>query len=81
MIKVHFFDDKQDMSKVKKNVSLINADSQITAKILSENIGISVRKIETNISKLRKTGIIRRIGPAKGGHWEITGKSIQDNET
>ncbi|MCE5174432.1 MAG: winged helix-turn-helix transcriptional regulator [Bacteroidales bacterium] len=56
-------------------VSLINADPHISAKILSENIGISVRKIETNISKLRKTGIIRRIGSPKGGYWEITNKT------
>ena len=43
----------------------------ISARDLSDIIGISQRKIEENISKLKKKGILERIGPAKGGHWEI----------
>ena len=27
--------------------------------------------MEYNIRKLREKGIIKRIGPDKGGHWEI----------
>ena len=32
---------------------------------------MSHRKIQENIKKLKLKGIITRIGPAKGGHWEI----------
>jgi len=43
----------------------------ISARELSDVIGISQRKIEVNISKLKKKGILERIGPAKGGYWKI----------
>ena len=46
----------------------------ISAKDLSDIIGISQRKIEENISKLKKKGIIKRIGSPKGGHWEVIKK-------
>jgi predicted HTH transcriptional regulator len=35
-------------------------------------IGISDRAIKKQISKLKVSGEIRRIGPAKCGYWEIT---------
>jgi ATP-dependent DNA helicase RecG len=34
-------------------------------------VGISARKVEQNIAKLKVKGILRRVGPAKGGHWEV----------
>lgn len=43
----------------------------ISAKDLSDIIGISKRKIEENISKLKKKELIKRIGSPRGGHWEI----------
>jgi ATP-dependent DNA helicase RecG len=46
-------------------------DPYITAKVLSEKVGISVRKIETNIRKLKESGYIKRIGSPKGGHWKV----------
>ena len=46
----------------------------ISARDLSDIIGISQRKIEENISKLKKKGILERIGPAKGGHWKVVEK-------
>ena len=45
------------------------------AKELSEHVGISSRKIEQNIGKLKELGLLRRIGPAKGGHWEVKNES------
>jgi predicted HTH transcriptional regulator len=33
--------------------------------------GISNRAVLKQIDKLKKSGILRRIGPAKGGHWEV----------
>ena len=46
----------------------------VSARDLSDIIGISQRKIEENISKLKKKGILRRIGPAKGGYWKVIKK-------
>jgi ATP-dependent DNA helicase RecG len=39
---------------------------------LSSIVGISQTAIENNVSILKKAGLLKRIGPAKGGHWEIT---------
>jgi ATP-dependent DNA helicase RecG len=38
---------------------------------LSESIGISRRAIINNTNKLKKKGLLQRIGPAKGGYWKV----------
>ncbi len=55
-----------------KIMEAMQKDPYISAIKLSEVVGISHRKIEANIAKLREKGLVRRIGPAKGGHWEIS---------
>ncbi len=52
-------------------VTLIREDPYVSAKKLAEKVGISSRKIEENIKKLKDKGVIARIGPAKGGYWKI----------
>jgi len=52
-------------------VQLISANQHVTASKLEKEVGISHRKIQENISKLKEKGILKRIGPAKGGHWEV----------
>ena len=42
-----------------------------SAKTLAGTVGISVRKIEVNLRKLRERELLKRVGPAKGGHWEV----------
>ena len=41
-----------------------------TDPVISENRPRDFR-IKYNIRKLREKGIIKRIGPDKGGHWEV----------
>ncbi|MCL2806206.1 MAG: winged helix-turn-helix transcriptional regulator [Treponema sp.] len=48
----------------------IRKNPKITAIALSSIVGISERKIEENIAKLRNLGIIQRIGSTRG-YWEI----------
>ncbi|SEM27239.1 ATP-dependent DNA helicase RecG [bacterium A37T11] len=52
-------------------ISAMKANAAITQTGLSVLVGISTTSIDNNIRKLRKMGIIKRVGPAKGGHWEI----------
>lgn len=52
-------------------VELINANQHITARELALEVGISHRKIQENIAKLKEVRILKRIGPAKGGHWKV----------
>jgi len=44
---------------------------KISAKKLSELVGISSRKIEENIKRLKEENIIERVGANKGGYWKV----------
>lgn len=57
-----------------KILELISLNQFITVKQMSKSVGISERKIKENIAKLKQKGILKRVGPAKGGHWEIIEK-------
>ncbi|ODS38212.1 MAG: hypothetical protein A7315_12785 [Candidatus Altiarchaeales archaeon WOR_SM1_79] len=55
----------------KKILTLVRTNPYVSKKEMSENIGISTTAIDKNISSLKKKGILKRIGPAKGGYWEV----------
>ena len=55
----------------KRILSLMQQNPSVSAQRLSEEIGISMRKIEENIRTLRERNKIERIGNAKSGHWEV----------
>ena len=46
-------------------------DKNLTIPELARLIGVTERSIERNIRKLQDQGLLRRVGPAKGGHWEV----------
>ena len=49
----------------------IRNNPNITLSEIAVKIGVSRRWIATNIKHLQDTGVVKRIGPNKGGHWEI----------
>ncbi len=52
-------------------IELIRADPSITTASLGERLGITRGAVLNRISKLKTRGRLRRIGPAKGGRWEV----------
>lgn len=38
---------------------------------LANQLEITAKGIEWQISKLKKMGVLERIGPARGGHWKV----------
>ena len=54
-----------------KILELIEGNPQITTHEMAAIIGIDRRNIHRNIKKLREQGVLCRVGPDKGGHWEI----------
>ena len=54
-------------------VSLIKDNPRHSAKSLADAIGISAKGIEKQLAKLKAQGVIRRVGPDKGGIWEVVG--------
>lgn len=57
-----------------KIVFLILEDEKISKNRMSEILNISDTAVDKNISKLKNLGIIKRVGFAKGGHWEVIEK-------
>ncbi|MDP2717209.1 MAG: ATP-binding protein [Candidatus Micrarchaeota archaeon] len=57
-----------------KILTAITRNPKITIPELSSIVAISERKIKENISKLKKKNLLARIGPDKGGHWQVTGE-------
>lgn len=57
---------------VEKIIFLIKNNLKITQSELSKKTGLSRRGVEKNIKNLKDKKLIKRIGPDKGGYWEIT---------
>ena len=38
---------------------------------MAEILAISEKGVEWQLSNLKAEGKIKRVGPAKGGHWEV----------
>jgi ATP-dependent DNA helicase RecG len=55
----------------KKILELIKENPYISKSELSKKVGISTTAVDKNIAKLKEKGLLNRIGPDKGGHWEI----------
>ena len=41
-----------------------------------QGIGITQKGIEWQIIRLKKDGILERIGPARGGYWKVIEKKL-----
>ena len=54
-----------------KILDILKQEEHLTIPELARLIGVTERSIERNIRKLQDQGLLRRIGPAKGGHWEV----------
>ena len=63
--------EKSSQKSSQKIIEIIKNNSQITTTEISGMLGITRRAVAKNIAKLQEEGIIKRIGPDKGGHWEI----------
>ncbi len=46
---------------------LIRADFRISTRTLAEKIGVSTTAMDKTLARLKNRGILRRIGPARGG--------------
>ena len=49
----------------------ISKDPSISTKELAGTYSLSERQVQRIMTRLKDKGIIRRVGPDKGGHWKI----------
>jgi ATP-dependent DNA helicase RecG len=63
----------QEMSEKmsEKVLELIKIDSKITTGILAKELNVTSKTIERAIKVLKSENKIERIGPDKGGYWQI----------
>ena len=66
---------KSSVKSSVKIIELIQQDKNITIPAIAESLGLTTRAVEKQLANLQKTGHVRRIGPDKGGYWEVTGKA------
>lgn len=57
-------------------LSLLSDNSEMTIPELAEALEITTRGVEKQLAKLRRNGRLRRIGPAKGGYWEVVERRL-----
>jgi Fic family protein len=58
-------------STQKAIIRLMIEQPTISAKAISENIGMSSRGVQKSIDVLKKRGLVERVGSAKGGRWLV----------
>ena len=59
-------------------IPIMRESPSITQTELSEYLQISVKAVEKQLKNLREEGIIRRVGPDKGGYWEVIQSDSQN---
>ena len=50
---------------------LILEQPTITTAHLAKQSGLSLSGVEKNVRQLKQAGLLKRIGPDKGGRWEV----------
>ena len=58
-------------------LKIIVKNPESTTQIMAEQINVSISTIEKNIAKLKKAGIIERVGSTKSGYWKIVSSDKQ----
>ena len=60
-----------DKKTDQKIISIMKSMPDVTLAELANATGLSVAGVRWNIRKLKDANLIRRVGPGKGGHWEV----------
>lgn len=55
-----------------KILRLLKKNAAATQQEIAAEVGITVKAVEKNLKQLKQEGLLKRIGPDKGGHWQVT---------
>lgn len=58
---------------IQKTLELVKQNSLITISELAQQTGLSDPGIKKHLRKLQQQGLLKRVGPDKGGHWKVSG--------
>ena len=62
---------KTTQKTAQKILDILAKNPSATRAELASATGLSPDGVKWNLDKLKKSGKIRRVGPDRGGHWEI----------
>ena len=62
---------KTTQKTAQKILDILAKNPSATRAELASAAGLSPDGVKWNLDKLKKSGKIRRIGPDRGGHWEV----------
>lgn len=62
---------KSSQKSSQKILDMIVSNPHITIKEMADSLNITDRAVKKNIDGLKKEGLLKRIGPDKGGYWEV----------
>ena len=54
-----------------KILSAIRANGMIIREVLAQSLAMTIKGADWQIAKLNQAGVFKRIGPDKGGRWEV----------
>ena len=63
--------EKTGEKSSEKILDLVRRNPAVSAREMADVLGLTSRAVEKQVSKLRKDARIRRVGPDKGGRWEV----------
>jgi predicted HTH transcriptional regulator len=62
---------KHPMKSSQKILAAIRKNPEISMPEIANSVGLSLETVKDQIQRLKDKGAIRRVGPNKGGYWEI----------
>lgn len=62
---------KSSQKSSQKILDMILSNPHITIKDMADALKITDRAVKKNINNLKTEGLLKRIGPDKGGYWEV----------
>ena len=54
-----------------KIIEMMKENPEITIPMMAESLRLTTRAVEKNVARLQAKGVVKRIGPDKGGHWKV----------
>lgn len=63
--------EKSREKSSEKILDLVRQNPAVSAREIAEALGLTSRAVEKQLGKLKKEGRLKRIGPDKGGRWEV----------
>ena len=68
---------KSSQKSSQKIMAMLTWSPGLTTQELADNLGVSRRAVAKHIAELQRLGCLRRVGPDKGGYWEVVSDRSQ----